>query len=81
MSGCIEVHTACAQSHLTEEVPFAYLAGQTNHPEVPNLRNTHVSGIRCGHGSKLNHQGTADVSPCFHLPGLHFGAMSPFRVS
>ena len=26
-----------------------------------------------GHGSKLNHQGTAGVSPCFHLPGFHFG--------
>ena len=23
-----------------------------------------------GYGSKLNHQGTADVSPCFYLPGL-----------
>ena len=26
-----------------------------------------------GHGSKLNHQGTAGFSPCFHLPGFRFG--------
>ena len=26
-----------------------------------------------GCGSILNHQGTADVSPCFHIPGFHFG--------
>ena len=26
-----------------------------------------------GYGSKLIHQGTADFSPCFHLPGFHFG--------
>ena len=26
-----------------------------------------------GSGSKLNHQGTAGFSPCFHLPGCHFG--------
>ena len=26
-----------------------------------------------GCGSTLNHQGTADFSPCFHLPGFHFG--------
>ena len=27
-----------------------------------------------GHGSKLNHQETAGFSPCFHVPGFHFGA-------
>ena len=27
----------------------------------------------CGDGSKLNHQGTAGCSPCFHLPGFHLG--------
>ena len=27
----------------------------------------------CGCGSKLNHWGTAGYSPCFHLPGFHFG--------
>ena len=26
-----------------------------------------------GYGSKLNHQKTAGVSPCFHLPGSYFG--------
>ena len=26
-----------------------------------------------GYESKLNHQGTAGFSPCFHLPGFHFG--------
>ena len=26
-----------------------------------------------GRGSILNHQGTADDSPCVHLPGFHFG--------
>ena len=26
-----------------------------------------------GCGSKLNHQGTADLSPWFHLPGFYFG--------
>ena len=29
-----------------------------------------------GYGSKLNHQGTTGVSPCFHLPGCHFGVTS-----
>ena len=28
---------------------------------------------RCGHGSKLNHQGTAGFGPWFHLPGCHVG--------
>ena len=27
---------------------------------------------RIGHGSRLNHQGTADVSQCFHLSRCHF---------
>ena len=31
-------------------------------------------GSQNGYGSKLNHQGTADFSPCFHLPGFHFGS-------
>ena len=26
-----------------------------------------------GYGSKLNNKGTAGFSPCFHLPGFHFG--------
>ena len=26
-----------------------------------------------GYGSKVNHQGTADFGPCFHLPGFHLG--------
>ena len=26
-----------------------------------------------GHGSKFNYQGTAGVSPWFHLPGFYFG--------
>ena len=33
-------------------------------------------GLRWKHmgcGSKLNHQGTAGFSPCFLLPGFHFG--------
>ena len=33
-----------------------------------------IAGGSClhkyGHGSKLNHQGTAGFSPCFHLPGF-----------
>ena len=29
--------------------------------------------IPCGCGSKLIHQGTAGLSPCFHLPRFHFG--------
>ena len=30
--------------------------------------------LRCyGYGSKMNHQGTAGLSPCFHFPGFHFG--------
>ena len=29
-----------------------------------------------GYESKFNHQGTAGVSPCFHLPGFHFGTGS-----
>ena len=33
---------------------------------------TQTSVIPFGHGSKLNHQGTAGVGPCFHLPGFHF---------
>ena len=32
-----------------------------------------TSGVPFGYGSKLNHQGTAGLSPCFHLPGFHFG--------
>ena len=31
------------------------------------------AAIPFGYGSKLNHQGTAGFSPCFHLPGFHFG--------
>ena len=31
------------------------------------LHSTH------GYGSKLNHQGTTNVSLCFHLLGCHFG--------
>ena len=27
----------------------------------------------CGHGSKLNHQGTAGFGPCFHLLGFNLG--------
>ena len=30
-------------------------------------------GASNGHGSKLNHQGTAGFGPCFHLPGFRFG--------
>ena len=34
----------------------------------------HVSNIQeYGYGSKLNYQGTAGFSPCFCLPGFHFG--------
>ena len=40
-------------------------------PEGPN--STSLGRSRNGYGSKLNHQGTADFSPCFHLPGFHFG--------
>ena len=29
----------------------------------------------CGYGSKLNHQGTAGLSPCFHLPGFYIGCL------
>ena len=29
--------------------------------------------MQIGYGSKLNQQGTAGFSPCFHLPGIHFG--------
>ena len=32
-----------------------------------------VLGFLHGYGSKLNHQGTAGFSPCYHLPGFHFG--------
>ena len=31
--------------------------------------------LRNGCGSKLDHQGTAGFSPCFHLPGFHFGCL------
>ena len=43
----------------------------------------------CGYGSNLNQQGTTGFSPCFHLPGFHFGDLflthvpspkSPFEV-
>ena len=34
---------------------------------------TSLHKLTGGYGSKLNHQGTAGFSPCFHLPGFHFG--------
>ena len=37
------------------------------------LKQRRPSASPNGYGSKLNHQGTAGFSPCFHLPGFHFG--------
>ena len=41
--------------------------------DKPNNLSTQLTQkLPCGYGSKLNHQGTAGFSPCFHLPG-YFG--------
>ena len=37
------------------------------------LETKSLSFCDMGYGSKSNHQGTAGFSPCFHLPGFHFG--------
>ena len=46
----------------------AGLIRESNAPFLGSLR------ADCnGYGSKLYHQATKSLSPCFHLPGFHFG--------
>ena len=40
---------------------------------APGGREWMLYGMSMRGGSKLNHQETAGFSPCFHLPGFHFG--------
>ena len=51
------------------------------HPDKVTPGATRVSKhfvkVCGGYGSKLNHQGTAGVGPCFHLLGFHLGYLFP----
>ena len=55
--------------------PTAAFQDQTT-PRQCLRRESALAGLRTGghgHGSKLNHLGTAGFDPCFHLPGSHLG--------
>ena len=44
-----------------------------NGPVFQTVTRVKIDSSSYGCGSKINHYGTAGFSPCFHLPGFHFG--------
>ena len=64
---------SCAPGFAPRLAPAVQIATQALVEEEAASPDSDSPRPANGYGSKLNHRGIAGFSPCFHLPGFHFG--------